>query len=147
MVFKDNSAEVLAALEKAIENGLTEIGMTAEGNAKEEITKRVYTRGINDSEYKYRLTGRLRNSITFAVSGQSANTSSYTDNDGNGYTYEGTAPDDTKNKAVYIGTNVEYAPYVELGTVKMAARPFLKPAVAEHADEYREIMERVMKNA
>lgn len=28
-----------------------------------------------------------------------------------------------------VGTNVEYAPYVELGTSKMAAQPFLLPAL------------------
>jgi len=31
--------------------------------------------------------------------------------------------------AVEIGSNVEYAAYVELGTSKMAARPFLVPAL------------------
>jgi len=31
-----------------------------------------------------------------------------------------------------VGTNVEYAPYVELGTYKMAPRPYLGPA-AERA--------------
>ena len=30
----DNTDEVLSALEKAIENGLTAIGLTAEGHAK-----------------------------------------------------------------------------------------------------------------
>lgn len=28
-----------------------------------------------------------------------------------------------------VGTNVEYAPYLEFGTSRMAARPFLRPAV------------------
>ena len=28
-----------------------------------------------------------------------------------------------------VGSNVEYAAYVELGTVKMAARPYLRPAL------------------
>ena len=28
-----------------------------------------------------------------------------------------------------VGSNVEYAPYVEYGTSKMAAQPFLRPAV------------------
>ena len=28
----------------------------------------------------------------------------------------------------YVGTNVYYAPYVEFGTRKMAARPYLRPA-------------------
>lgn len=29
-----------------------------------------------------------------------------------------------------VGTNVEYAPFVELGTRYMAAQPFLRPALA-----------------
>ena len=31
--------------------------------------------------------------------------------------------------AVRVGTSVHYAAYVELGTVKMAARPYLRPAL------------------
>lgn len=46
-----------------------------------------------------------------------------------------------------IGTNVEYAPYVELGTHKMAAKPFLRPAAENHTAEYRRIIEREMENA
>lgn len=38
-----------------------------------------------------------------------------------------------------IGTNVKYAPYVELGTYKMTARPFLRPAAENHAEEYKQI--------
>lgn len=64
-------------------------------------------------------TGRLRNSITHAV-------------------VEG-------EKAVYIGTNVEYAPYVELGTSRQEAQPFLRPA-ANHPRIYRQIAERNLKN-
>ena len=52
------------------------------------------------------------------------------------------AHDDT---SAYIGTNVEYAPYVELGTRKMAARPFLKNAVANYTDEYKQIVEDGLK--
>lgn len=62
-------------------------------------------------------TGRLRNSITHATDEDSA----------------------------YIGTNVEYAPYVEMGTYKMKARPYLEPAVTEHVDEYRELVENFMR--
>lgn len=63
-------------------------------------------------------TGRLRSSITHM-----------------------TKPSDN---AVYVGTNVEYGPCVELGTIHMAARPFLKPAAADHADAYRAILRRHM---
>lgn len=65
-------------------------------------------------------TGNLRNSITHDV------------NDG--------------EPAAYIGTNVEYAPYVCLGTIHMKAQPFLKPAVSDHANEYRKIIENELKN-
>ena len=65
-------------------------------------------------------TGNLRNSITHEV--------------------------DDGEPAVYIGTNVEYAPYQELGTIHIKAQPFLKPAVADHANEFRKIFENEMKN-
>lgn len=32
---------------------------------------------------------------------------------------------------IFVGTNVEYAPHVEFGTVKMPAQPFLRPALRE----------------
>lgn len=132
---KDNTKEVLSALDKAIERGLEAIGLTAEGHAKRKITS-----------YPAVDTGRLRNSITFAISGEKANTTTYTDNNKGVYNYSGTAPDD-KEKAVYIGTNVEYGKHVELGTSKMAARPFLKPAATEHSEEYKRIMEAALKSA
>lgn len=90
-------------------------------------------------------TGILRNSITHAV--------------------------DPGDKAVYIGTNVEYAAYVELGTGEfypnggrkggwayvdsegkghftygMKPRPYLKPAAAEHTKEYDEILKSALKS-
>jgi HK97 gp10 family phage protein len=64
-------------------------------------------------------TGRLRNSITHEA-----------------------APDEG---AVYIGTNVEYAPYVELGTSRQTAQPYLRPAATDHVDEYTDIVKRVLK--
>ena len=65
-------------------------------------------------------TGNLRNSITHDL--------------------------DDGEPAACIGTNVEYAPYVCLGTIHMKAQPFLKPAVADHANEYRKIIENELKN-
>ena len=102
--YKDNTDEVLSALEKAKKRGLEAIGLVAEGHAKK----------ITPVD-----TGRLRNSITHTA--------------------------DTN--AAYIGTNVEYAPYVELGTSKMPPRPFLKPAATEHNEEYKKIMEAALKSA
>lgn len=42
---------------------------------------------------------------------------------------------DITSPYVDVGTAVAYAPYVELGTSRMAARPFLRPALeAAHTD-------------
>lgn len=47
--------------------------------------------------------------------------------------------------SVYIGTNVEYAPYVELGTYRMEPRPFLRRAIDSYRDEYKGIIEQGLK--
>lgn len=50
-----------------------------------------------------------------------------------------------------IGSNVEYAPFVELshhtasGTL-VPGQPFLRPAAENHTGEYKRIIEQVMKN-
>jgi len=36
-----------------------------------------------------------------------------------------------------VGTNVEYAPHLEFGTNKMAARPFLRPALFNNIPEIK----------
>lgn len=58
-------------------------------------------------------TGWLRNSITHIV--------------------------DEGGKCAVIGTNVEYAPYVELGTRHQKPQPYLKPAAEDHESTYRSI--------
>ena len=50
-----------------------------------------------------------------------------------------------KEEAVYVGTNVEYAAYVEYGTRRSKAYPYLKPAVQDHVDEYKRIAESYLK--
>ena len=52
-----------------------------------------------------------------------------------------------EEKCAYIGTNVEYAAYVEYGTKKMKARPYFKPAVNDHQSEYKAIYEECLRNA
>ena len=131
---KDNTQEVLKALQKAKERGLEAIGLTAEGYAKKDPNMPVDT-------------GLARNSITFAISGKEANTKSYKSDTGNAKgSYSGTAPND-KEKAVYLGSNVEYFPSIELGGRNINARHVLKRASTEHGDEYKRLMEESMKNA
>ena len=102
--YKDNSKQVLSALEKGKHNALTAIGSSAETYAKQETPV---------------CTGRLRNSISHTVDGEAA----------------------------YIGTNVEYAPYLELGTKKITAHHYLKRAVTEHKDEYKNLTVQAVQSA
>lgn len=51
---------------------------------------------------------------------------------------------DFDNDAVYIGTNVEYAPHVELGTSRQKAQPFLRPAASEHGAQYRQVLKKTL---
>lgn len=54
---------------------------------------------------------------------------------------------DSDDEKVIIGSDVHYASYVELGTSKMAAQPYLRPALQDHTDEYRGILEEHLRHA
>jgi HK97 gp10 family phage protein len=127
--FTDNSAEILKAFEQATERGLEKIGLVAEGYAKRLCAVD---------------TGRLRNSITHATAAY-LGVGTYQDNKGNTFA-DATANGTPEENAVYIGTNVEYAPYMEMGTVRTKAQPFLKPAATEHSQTYKGILEAEYKN-
>lgn len=44
---------------------------------------------------------------------------------------------DVLDDTMQVGTNVEYASFVELGTSRQKAQPYLKPAIADHASKYQ----------
>lgn len=46
-----------------------------------------------------------------------------------------------------LEANADYAGYLEFGTRRMAARPFMRPAVLDHMDETQEVMTRVVDEA
>lgn len=129
--FDDNSQKILDEFHDAALRALERCGSQAEGYAKDLAPVD---------------TGNLRNSISHKV--------------------------DPDEPAAYVGTDTEYAPYVEFGTGIYAeggggrptpwvyqddegnwhwtagnkAQPFLKPAVADHAQTYRNIIEDELKN-
>lgn len=141
----DNSKEIAEKIKAAVSKGLETCGLVAEGYAAD-----LAPVGTPESTgIPGYIGGLLRGSITHALSGKKPAISTYQDNAGKRRgSYSGTAPEesDLNKSAVYIGTNVEYSSYVELGTIKMDAQPFLKPAVADHANEYRKIIENELKN-
>ena len=116
-IFRSNKSEVLRAIKSASDIGMEAVSAQGESNAKHEITVLVYDTPPSPS---YVRTGALRNSIAHKY-----------------------VPSE---KVAYIGTNIEYAPYVELGTSKMAARPFLRNACANYTEQYLNILEKALKN-
>ena len=142
-ILEDHTDEVLNATDEGIERALEAIGMQVENYAKMKCPVD---------------TGLLRNSITHAVGGKSPATTSYSTNNTHASTektqkagtagspvsptktgsYSGTAPNE---KAVFVGSNVEYAAYVEVGTQKTDPQPYLKPAFMDHVGELKHIAE------
>lgn len=89
---------------------------------REKIPVALEAIGLKAEGYAKRMapvdTGRLRNSITHTVN----------------------------EDVAVIGTNVEYAAYVEMGTSKTKAQPYLRPAVQNHQDEYIRMVKHFLKN-
>ena len=137
MDFKDNSKEYKDLLNQAIRRGLRTIGMRAETHAKENCPVD---------------TGYARNSITYALSGESAAVSSYKADAGkNGEPpktgeYRGTLGEIDDNYVV-IGSNVEYFPFIEEGARGRKAYHTLRKAATDHKDEYKQLLTDSIKNA
>ena len=135
--FKDNSEEYKSLLNQAIRRGLRAIGMNPETYAKD-------TCPVD--------TGYARNSITYALSGESAAVSSYkADRGKNGKPprtgkYSGTTGK-IEDKYVVIGSNVEYFPFIEEGARGREARHTLRKAATDHKDEYKQLLTDSIKNA
>lgn len=51
----------------------------------------------------------------------------------------------TKEMGVRIGTPIEYAPYVEYGTSKQSAQPFLRPAVLDNLDRIDKLFAKALR--
>lgn len=137
-ITEDHTQEVISEMEKATARALEIIGAKVEKYAKA-----LCPVGTSESTGKkgYR-GGTLRNSITHSVN--------------------------EKESTVTIGSNVEYAPFVELGTgphfnappqweqfeTKKGSgvghsyvhpRPYLRPAIEDHLPEYKDIIENELK--
>ena len=132
VTFTDNTDAIRSAFEEGVARALEVCGLLAED----------YAQALCPAD-----TGNLRNSITHRV-----------ELDGG-------------NSAAFVGTNSEYAAYVELGTGQYVsggrptpwvykdvkgnwhytrgnkAQPFIKPAVSDHAQEYRDIISDTLKDA
>lgn len=129
--------DVIRAMEEAIDRGMEMIGLQMEGYAKEELSKPWEHKTPNKLGETFRPTvdtGRLRGSITYATN--NSHSSGQAPAEASDYATHGMP----KRGEVVIGTNVEYGPHIEFGTSKMAARPYLRPALQDHLDEYKKMI-------
>ena len=137
----DNTGAVEKALDENVDRVLEMIGLQAAGYA-----------ALNLEDNPRRIdTGLLRNSITYALAGQAPAKQTYSADTGDGSgRYQGKMAKSEGEHSVYVGTNVEYAPYVEYGAklpsgATMEANHFIKNAITEHMDEYKDMLERGLK--
>jgi HK97 gp10 family phage protein len=122
--------ELLSEVENLREKALRAMGLQLERNAKLEINRAVYDTPKSED---YIRTGRLRASLTYATRNAQGSPGKAAES---GDTAQHAKP--AKDR-VYIGTNVEYAAHVEMGTSQMRARPYLRPTLMNHIDEYKKI--------
>lgn len=144
----DNSGEIMRQFEQSLQIALEAVGTQAESHAKQVISDSLVYGKTDLKKYGEKDnsrvdTGRLRNSVAHTVHGHDA----------------------------YIGSNLPYSAYHELGTGIYASQAggrqtpwtyrdakgnfhktrgmypihFLKKAASEHTDEYKKIIEKIMK--
>ena len=142
----DNSDEILRRFAEACTDALEVVGMKAERYAKK-LCRKGTTESVggwapkNAKGKRVYRGGTLKNSITHRVDGD----------------------------VLSVGSDVEYAPYVELGTgphfkpppewedfdvpeskgighAYVKPRPFIRPAIEDHREEYARDIEKVLKD-
>lgn len=139
----NNKDNIINKLKEISRTALFDIGAIASGD----IIETINNEGLVD-------TGLLKNSITFALSGESAQTSTYKADSAkiiNGKavvesgSYIGSAPQDD-NVTVYIGTNVEYAKYLQYGTSRnIKPTDFMFAPLKANLGHYKDILAKYIK--
>ena len=126
----DNSFMYRTDFNDAVKRALETCGLKAEG----------YASGITPVD-----TGRLRASITHTVKGNGAKVYRYRATETKESFEENVGAVSEDDNSCYVGTNVEYAPIIELGGGKRKAHHFLKKSIQDHQDEYIEIIQKELK--
>lgn len=111
---EDNREEYNERLNHALKVAFKAIGLTMQQNAVIEVDRAVYD---TPESPNYIRTGNLRSSL------------------------EARSAIQTDERSATVGTNVEYAPYVEFGTSRgMKPRPYIRPCIENHFEEYENIL-------
>lgn len=117
---ESHAKEVKDLSDAAVDRIIETWGLMGEGFAVEEVDKLVYD---TPESPNYIRTGDLRKSIDHRTESEGS------------------------EKYAVIGSDMEYAPYVELGTKHMKKRPFIRYAIEKHKDEYADVLKEELQNA
>lgn len=112
--------EIKIQAKKVISDSVFEIGLVVEGEAKLLAAKD---------------TGYLAASINTQASDGDGTEPESPSKYGTGVIQDGAGPlskiaKPDESSQAYVGTNVDYGPHVEFGTIRQNAQPFLRPALA-----------------
>lgn len=115
--FEDHADEILSACKEQVNAWLKAIGEDASSTSADKAPV-----GTPESTgIPNYIGGTLKNSISCAV--------------------------DEANKCVYVGTNVEYAPYQEFGTSRgIKGKHFIQFGCTAHQEEYKQMLEEYLKS-
>jgi HK97 gp10 family phage protein len=115
------------ATKKAVKDSLKKATLVAVSEAKKQCPVK---------------TGRLRSSITFAISGEGGNTARF-----KGEEVTSIKEPAAKDKEIVaaVGTDVKYAPYVEYGTDRQMAQPYLSPGLKIGRKKLRDFIKKAFK--
>ena len=118
----------LSKVEKELENKKTKItyawGLFWQSQATKIITA---NKSID--------TGRLRASLSFITKDRQGG------NGGEGMLSGSTGDDGT----LVVGSNVHYANFIESGTSRQQAKPYVGPAILNYKDDYKKIAQQIMQ--
>ena len=113
--FQDNSSEIKKMLQEAIKKGLEECGKLAKKYAQQELRK---PKAHKNGEVRPNIiTGDLVDSIDY----------------------------DVYNNELYVGSDIFYSIFVEFGTRRSWAYPYLTPAIKNHKEQYKNILKRALR--
>jgi len=114
--FTSNKAAVKHAFDSRVNAALDALALETVANALNEVDASVYNAPVSASGY--RRTSELRGSISAQV--------------------------DRQNKEIIFGAGVHYGIYVEMGTYKMAAQPYITPALNNYKQDYEDVVRAVL---
>ena len=130
----NNTGEIKAEVVQKLLRGLRAVGAEAVGLAAEDCPVD---------------TGLLRNSLAYGLAGEQPQTArgghDYSDDSASQKAgYSGKLPSSKQDElTLYVGSNVEYAPYVELMDYEHTSGKahFLRDAIQDNLDYFKEILE------